>query len=74
MRYERKYLKFLDRVAKNLKKYRNEAGMTQERLSEKIGFSTRYYQNLESGRQSPNLVTLYKVCAHLKIDIGLLFK
>ena len=74
MRYEHRYLKFLERVSNNLKKYRKEAGLTQERLSESIGFSTRYYQNLESGRQSPNLVTLYKVCVHLKIDIALLFE
>ena len=74
MRNDRKYLKILERVTSNLREQRHKAGLSQERLSEIVGFSTRYYQRLESGTQSPNLLTLYKVCAHLKIDIGLLFK
>ena len=53
MKYERKYLKLLERVAANLKRYRKESGLTQEALAEKVDFSTRYYQRLESGKQSP---------------------
>ena len=74
MRYERKYLKILKNVSRNLKKQREVSGLTQEKLAEMVGFSTRYYQKLESGTQSPNLLTLYKVCAQLRVDIAVLFK
>lgn len=74
MNYDGKYLKLLQRVSSNLKKYRIEAKLTQEKLSELVGFTTRYYQRLESGTQSPNLLTLYKVTRHLKIDISSLFE
>ena len=74
MRYEKKYLKILERVSRNLKKYRKSSKLTQERLAELVGFSTRYYQKLESGTQSMNLLTLYKVCTLLGIDISFLFK
>ena len=74
MRYELKYLKLLKRLSYNLKKCRKESGLTQEKLSELVGFTTRYYQRLESGTQSPNLLTLYKVSKHLKIDVSLLLE
>ncbi len=74
MEYEAKYLKLLKRVSFNLKECRRKAKLTQEQLSELVGFSTRYYQRLESGAQSPNLLTLYKVSKHLKVDISVFFK
>ena len=74
MKYELKYLRLLERLSYNLKKYRRESGLTQEKLSELAGFTTRYYQRLESGTQSPNLLTLYKVSKHLKIDVSLLLE
>ena len=74
MVYEKKYLNLLQRVAHNLKAYRKQRGLSQEQLAEGVGFSTRYYQRLESGRWSPNILTLYKVSKQLKIDTSDLFK
>lgn len=74
MKYEAKYLRVLKRVSNNLKKYRKQSNLTQERAAELIGFSTRYYQMLESGKQSPNLLTLYKVSKKFKIDVSLLLE
>lgn len=36
-------------MREKLKKARQEAGLTQEQMAEKIGVSLRYYQNLEKG-------------------------
>ena len=74
MVYEKKYLALLQRMAQNLKAYRKQKGLTQEQLAERVGFSARYYQRLESGRWSPNLLTLYKVSKQLKIDTAALFE
>ncbi len=74
MRNDPRYLKLLKNISRNLREIRNDSALTQEEIAEIIGFSTRYYQKLESGRQSPNLVTLYQVCINLKIDISLLLK
>lgn len=74
MVYEKKYLNLLCRVAQNLKAYRKQTQLTQEQLAEKVGFSTRYYQRLESGSQSPNILTLYKVSKFLNIDVASLFE
>lgn len=33
----------------NLKKARQEAGLTQQAMADKLGISLRYYQNIETG-------------------------
>ena len=34
----------------NLKRAREEAGMTQQRVADALGISLRYYQSIESGK------------------------
>lgn len=41
-------MKLRQRLAKELKKLRTKAGLTQEQVAEKAGISHRYYQLLES--------------------------
>ena len=36
-------------MRENLKKARQEAGMTQQEVADKLGVSLRYYQNIEKG-------------------------
>lgn len=36
-------------MRENLKKARQEAGMTQQEVADKLGISLRYYQNIEKG-------------------------
>lgn len=36
-------------MRKNLKEARQNAGMTQQQMADKLGISLRYYQNLETG-------------------------
>lgn len=36
-------------MRENLKKARQEAGLTQQKIADKLGISLRYYQNIEAG-------------------------
>ena len=36
----------------NLKKARQEAGLTQQQLADKLGISLRYYQQIEAGERT----------------------
>ena len=67
------YSDILKLVSKNIKKYREINNYTQEDMAD-FGFNYRFYQKLESGKYSPNLQTLYKLCMILKIDMEMLFK
>ena len=56
-------------LARNLKRERLKAKLTQERLAELIGVSTRFYQMLES--KNPTAVpvdTIHKIAKALKIS------
>lgn len=74
MRHEKKYLKLLELISLNIKKHRAHSGLTQEEVAELTGFNVRYYQRLEAGAQSPNLLTLYKVSEGFKIEVSDLLK
>lgn len=38
----------------NLKKARQDAGMTQQAMADRLGISLRYYQNIETGDRDGN--------------------
>lgn len=60
-------------IGKNIKKYRQRADLTQDKLAEKIGISLRYIQHIESGARIPTIPMLYKIAAALGKDIKNLF-
>ena len=39
-------------MRENLKKARQEAGLTQQTLADKLGISLRYYQSIEQGSRT----------------------
>jgi transcriptional regulator with XRE-family HTH domain len=45
----------------NLRKFRLESNLTQEKLALEAGLSLRFIQNLESGERQPSLETLFKL-------------
>jgi transcriptional regulator with XRE-family HTH domain len=51
----------------NMKKYRKEKGLTQERLAELCGTDPAYIGQLETGRRCPSMVYIEKIAAALKI-------
>ena len=48
-----------------LRRFRLEAGLTQEQLSEKIGVSPGIYSMMEIGRKWPNINMLFRIAEAL---------
>ena len=65
-----------EQIAKNIKKYRNLAGISQAELAEMVGVSHEFIRRNESkkGRKSFSVDTLWKVSVALDINPGLLFE
>jgi transcriptional regulator with XRE-family HTH domain len=59
---------------KNLKFYRKSAGLTQEELSEKIGYGHTYITKIESRHKFPKPETIDLIAETLKIEPGQLFE
>jgi len=56
------------KLAKTIKKYRKQAGLTQQELGDKVGITQKYVQYLESANRTPSLKVLRKIISTLKID------
>jgi transcriptional regulator with XRE-family HTH domain len=48
-------------VGGNVKAARIAAGMTQEELAERSGFSQQYISGLERGKRNPTIVSIYEL-------------
>ena len=55
-------------VGRNVKRIRQERGLTQEQLAERSGFSQQYISGLEQGRRNPTVVTLYELAMALGVS------
>jgi transcriptional regulator with XRE-family HTH domain len=55
-------------VGRNVRRIRQEKGLTQEQLAETSGFSQQYISGLEQGRRNPTVVTLYELATALGVD------
>ena len=65
-----------EQIARNIKKYRKIAGITQAELSERIGVSHEFIRRNESkkGKKSFSVDTVWKISIALDIDPGKLFE
>lgn len=61
--------KFTEIVAKNVKKYRIQKGISQEELAARAGFYRSYINLLETARRSPSAYTLHRIAKALRISI-----
>jgi transcriptional regulator with XRE-family HTH domain len=52
-------------VGRNALRLRTAAGLTQEQLAERTGFSQQYISKLEKGRRNPTIVTLFELATGL---------
>lgn len=57
----------------NLKFYRKKAGLTQEKLAEKIGMSTSYIGDMEARERFPSAETIDKIADALDVPVSTLF-
>lgn len=55
-------------VGRNAVRLRKAAGLTQEQLAERSGFSQQYISDLERGRCNPTVVTLYELAEALGVS------
>jgi transcriptional regulator with XRE-family HTH domain len=55
-------------VGRNVKRIRQEKGLTQEQLVELSGFSQQYLSGLEQGRRNPTIVSLYELATALGVS------
>ncbi len=65
-----------EQIARNIKKYRKEAGITQAELAERIGVSHEFIRRNESkkGKKSFSVDTVWKISVALNIQPGKLFE
>lgn len=52
-------------LGRNAKACRLNAGLTQEQLSERSGFSQQYISDMERGKLNPTIVSLYELAQAL---------
>jgi transcriptional regulator with XRE-family HTH domain len=55
-------------VGRNVRRIRQEKGLTQEQLAELSGFSQQYLSGLEQGRRNPTIVSLYELATALGVS------
>jgi transcriptional regulator with XRE-family HTH domain len=63
-----------ERFGMRLKELREQKGLTQEALAEKIGVSRGYLSRLEMGRHDPSLSLLRRLARALMVDVAKLLK
>lgn len=66
-------MRLLQVFSKNLRKYRNESGLSQEAFANKAGLHRTYISALERGKRSVALDNIKKIADALGIDAYLLF-
>lgn len=66
----RKNAKLTKTICKRIRKYRHDAGLTQEDLAEKVGVSRVYIGYVEQGRNTPSLEILEKIAKALKVRLS----
>lgn len=65
-----------EQIARNIRKYRKEVGITQAVLAERVGLSHEFIRRIESkkGIKTFSVDTIWKISVALNIDPGKLFE
>ena len=56
-------------VGRNVRRARQAAGLTQEQLSERSGFTQQYLSGLERGQRNPTVVSVYELARALGVGL-----
>ena len=59
-------------LGEELKRARDEAGLSQEEVAHRAGIDRSYLSQLENDRKSPTLDLLFRVCAALGVKAATL--
>ena len=57
----------------NIKKYRNELGLSQEELAEKSGLHRTYISSIERFQRNVSLENVQRIADALNVEVHLLF-
>lgn len=65
-----------EQIARNIKKYRKEVGITQAVLAERVGVSHEFIRRIESkkGAKTFSVDTIWKISLALDVEPGKLFE
>ena len=63
----------LAKLGNNIRKYRKQAGFTQEDFALKINLDRSYYGSIERGERNLTVLNLIKIAKGLSISISELF-
>jgi transcriptional regulator with XRE-family HTH domain len=55
-------------VGRNVRRFREKNGITQEQFAEISGFSQQYISSLERGHRNPTVITLYELSLALGVN------
>lgn len=58
------------RVKSNIKRFREEAGLTQQGLADRMGVGLRYVSTLEQNARNLSLKSLERVAVALRVDVS----
>ncbi len=61
-------------IQENIKKFRKQQNLTQEKLSELCGISTDYLSEIERGKKVPSLKRLIKIAETLNVPMSKFFE
>lgn len=64
----------LKTIADNIRIERLPKRLSQEKLAEIVGISTKYLNMIENNKTNPTIVIVVKICNALKIDLNTLIK
>lgn len=64
----------LKTIADNIRIERLRKRLSQEKLAEIIGISTKYLNMIENNKTNPTIVIVVKICNALKIDLNTLIR
>ncbi len=60
-------------VADNIRLERLRQRMSQEKLAEQIGISTKYLNMIENRKSNPTILVVIKICKALNINIETIY-
>ncbi len=65
-----------EQIARNIRKFRKELGITQAVLAERVGVSHEFIRRIESkkGAKTFSVETIWKISIALEVDPGKLFE
>lgn len=72
--YTEKDKKFLKKLGENLKKFRLQNDLSQEKLAFKAGLDRTYISGIERGERNISIITIQKIAEALKVDMLEIFK